>query len=349
MNTDKLSKLQQIASGSTYAAENNYEAANKINTVKLKEKVNSIKATAQAMYPKNSNKAFETFVEQTKSIPLTNKEFKEWYWEQYLSFNPNDRQTIKSNLIKRTEDELKLLQTPTEKEHFLRDKVSKWPNWLTNEFKDDLQSFSTRNADTNLNKAKLVYKDNLYSRLNKLLDRELDPDVGDTAHVDDLMKLEKMNLLDVADAFNGRFGVVSKNGQFVPAFDLEDRSQVYSNDPYGTPSTNEQVMIDELAPDFISNFVKTNLTNNRNKINLDNQASEGFASSVLESGGFEQDKWKEAFSMFAKPDYSTLIKKGLVGEMNAGRAYSDEALVKKLWMAMNEYKDFLGEDNAPNT
>jgi hypothetical protein len=39
----------------------------------------------------------------------------------------------------------------------------------------------------------------------------------------------------------------------------------------------------------------------------------------------------------------------LVGEMNAGRAYSDEALVKKLWMAMNEYKDFLGEDNAPNT
>jgi hypothetical protein len=349
MNTDKLSKLQQIASGSTFSSQTAYDNVSQINNAKLKEKVNYVKDTVKKMYPNNQEKAFESWVEQTKTIPLTDKNFREWYWEQYLTFNPDKRENTKQNLINRTELELSMLETPTQKEHYLRDKVSSWPNWLTNEFKDSLQGLSTRNADTNLNKAKLVYKDDLGRRLTKLSSKSIDPDVGENAHVDDLMKLEKMNLLDVAEVLNGRFGVVNKDGGFTPAFDLKDRSQVYSNDVFGSPSTDEQLLVDELAPDFISSFVKTNLVNQRNKINLDNQASEGFASSVLESGGFPQDKWKDAFSMFAKPDYQTLIKKGLIGEINAGRAYSDEDIVKKLWLAMNEYKDFLGEDNGPNT
>ena len=65
-----------------------------------------------------------------------------------------------------------MLETPTEKEHYLRDKVSRWPEWLIKEFKDDLQNFSTRNADVNFNKAKQVYKDDLSKRLgNKKIEQ----------------------------------------------------------------------------------------------------------------------------------------------------------------------------------
>jgi hypothetical protein len=223
------------------------------------------------------------------------------------------------------------------------------PNWLINEVKDDLQNYSTKNSDTNLNKAKQVYKDNLARRLSNLSDRELDPDVSEEAHIDDLLKLEKMNLMDVSEAFNGRFGVVGKEGNFIPAFDLSDRTQVFPEDPFGNPNTDEQLMIDDLAPDFIRGFVKNSLTNQREKINLDNKASEGVASMMLESGSLTPDKWNEAFSMFSNPDYTQLMKKGLRGELEAGRITNSEDMVKNIYMVLSQYKDLLGDtQNGPN-
>jgi hypothetical protein len=219
---------------------------------------------------------------------------------------------------------------------------------MINEFKDDLQNFSTRNSDINLNKSKQVYKDDLTRRLNKLSSKELDPDVPEEAHTDDLLKLERMNLLDVANAINGRFGVANKEGNFVPAFDLQDRTQVFPNDLYGTPSTDEQLMIDELAPEFIKNYVKGNVAKQRTKINLDNKASEGVAASMLETGALSPDKWNEAFSMFSKPEYQTLIEKGMMGEINSGRVKTQDDLIKTLYMAMSQYKGLLGDENAPN-
>jgi len=350
MNTDKLNKLQQIAEGTTYTGKTNSKRFSDIRADQTKNKLEKIEASIKQMYPNNKQEFFNTWLQATKDLPLPTDKIKEQYWKKYLELHPDGESKAKEELISRTEREMEMFQSPTEKEHFLRDKVSRWPKWMIEEFKDDLQNFSTRNADINLNKAKQVYKDDLSKRLKQLTPKELDPDVSEDAHIEDLLKLERMNLLDVSNAINGRFGVANKDGVFTPAFDLEDRSQVFPQDPYGTPNTDEQLMVDELAPEFIKNFVKTNVANQRAKINLDNKASEGVAANMLETGSLTPDKWNEAFSMFAKPEYQTLIERGMMGEINSGRIKNEKDIMKTLYMALNQYKDlFQGDVNAPNT
>lgn len=340
---DLYVKLQQIASGKQYTESTNIENVSEIRAKDLKKKLNDITNNIKRMYPTKPKKVFETWKQETEDFPMPTKSFKETYWKQYLSLSPDGSDAEKKKMITNTELELEMLESPTEKEHYLRDKVSRWPEWLITEFKDDIQNLSARNSMTNLNKSKQVYKDDLSRRLGSLADRELDADVSEEAHIDDLLKLEKMNLMDVADAINGRFGVADKSGSFMPAFDLQDRSQVFQNDPHGTPSLGEQTMIDELSPPFIRDFVKGNLSNQRSKINMDNKASEGVAKMMLENGALSPDKWGEAFSMFSKPEYRTLMEQGLRGEINSGRVKNDEDLVKAIYMAMNQYKDLLGE------
>ena len=349
MNIDKLSKLQQLATGSVYTGKTSYENVSEIRASKLKDKLNKMEKEIVEMYPKNKQKVFETWIQATKDFPMPTSSFKEYYWNKYLNLHPENKKTAKEELINRTASELQLIQTPQEKEHYLRDKVSRWPEWLTSEFKDDLQNYSTRVSDSNLNKSKQLYKDNLSKRLVNLSNKELDPDVSEESHIDDLLKLERMNLLDVADVLNGRFGVSNKEGTFIPSFDLQDRTQVFPQDPYGSPTTDEQLMIDDLAPDFIRQYVKGNVSNQRAKINMDNKATEALAASMLETGSLTPDKWSEAFSMISKPSYMDLIKRGMMGEVESGRVKSNEDIVKTIYMALSQYKDLLGEpSNGPN-
>lgn len=219
MNTDKLNKLQQIAEGSVYTGRANNNNFSELKATKLKTKLKSIEDGIKQMYPKNKEQVFKTWVQATKEFPLPTKEFKDYYWNKYLDLHPEGKDVAKKEMISRAELEMKMFETPTEKEYYLREQIARWPNWMANEFKDDLQNFSTRNADVNLNKAKQVYKDDLTKRLNKLSSKELDPDVPEEVHTNDLLKLERMNLLDVANAINGRFGVANKEGSFVPAND----------------------------------------------------------------------------------------------------------------------------------
>jgi hypothetical protein len=343
MNQDLMNQLQQIATGKMTSSNDSYENTNETKAVDLKTKLNDTIKSLKEMYPTNPNKVFESFKQATVDLPLPTDNFKEYYWDKYLEMYPSGKEDAKIELIKQTENELSKLNSPSEKEFYLRDKLSRFPKWLTSEFKDDVQNLSFRNSYSNLNKSKQLYKDDLATRLDSMNKHELDPDVGEEAHVNDLLKLEKMNLTGVANSFNGRFGVADNKGNFNLASDLQDRKQVFPNDPANSPSQAEQLMVDELAPEFIRKYVKGNLSNQRTKINLDNQASEGVAGMMLEQGKFTLDKWGDAFSMFAKPNYQTLMELGIKGEINSGRVKSDEDLVKTVYMAMNKYKDLLGE------
>jgi len=344
MNIDKLSKLQQIASGSQYATTTSYDNVEKINNENIKQKIKGVVNSTKSMYKDDPVRGFEVFQEQTKNLPLVNDEIKEWYWNTYLNYDEENKDKTKQNLISDTEVDLESLDTIVKKEHYLRDKVSRWPKWLVETFKDDLQNFSTKTAHSNLNKAKLLYKDDLSKRLFNLNNQDLDPDVGESVHISDILKLEKMNLLDGAKSFNGRLGVMGSNKQFILANDLQDISEVYKNNKTETPSIEEQVVIDELAPDFVSNHVKAKLLNQREKINLDNKVTETLAANILESGSLTQDKWKDAFSLFDRPQYDMLIEKAIIGEINSGRIYSDEDLVKTIWSSLNEYKDYFNNN-----
>ena len=76
---------------------------------------------------------------------------------------------------------------------------------------------------------------------------------------------------------------------------------------------------------------------------VDNKAAEGVAGMLLDQGKLTPDKWGEAFSMFEKPHYETLITRGLQGEIAAGRLKTNDDLSRILYTAVNQYKDFLGD------
>ena len=277
-------------------------------------------------------------MKETKEIPFPTQKFNEYYWNKTLDMHPDGREEAKKNLISRTESELNMFNSPTEKEFFLRDKISRFPSWLTKEFSGDVQNLSFRNANSNLNKAKALYRDDLNNRLTNLSDKEMDPDVGIDAHVKDLVKLEQLNLLPVADSLNGRFGVVDKTGKFIPAFDLQDRASIFEKDIEGNPGPNEQFMVSDLSPPIIRNYVVGNVSTQRQKINMDNKAAEAVAGMLLDKGKLTPDKWGEAFSMFQKPHYESLITRGLQGEIAAGRIKTNDDLSRILYTAIHQYK-----------
>jgi len=343
MKQDLYNQLQNMATNSIYTGQTNIDAVNNKKEMGLKDTLRTLETNLKTLYPDNKQKQFDSWMKETKDIPFPTQKFNEYYWNKTLDLHPQGREAAKESLIWRTETEMNMFQSPTEKEFFLRDKISRFPSWLTKEFSGDVQNLSFRNANSNLNKAKALYRDDLSRRLSDLSDKEMDPDVGIDAHMNDLLKLEQLNLLPVANAVNGRFGVVNKTGEFTPAFDLQDRETIFPKDVAGSPGINEQLMISDLSPPLIRDYVVGNLANQRNKINLDNKTAEGVAGMMLDQGKLTPDKWGEAFSMFQKPHYETLITRGLNGEIAAGRLKTNDDLSRILYTAVNQYKDFLGD------
>jgi hypothetical protein len=339
MNQDRLNKLQQLAINNTSSPSNMYSLVTEQTVDAFNNKIKRFKDKATQMFPNNKEKAFETWYNNTKDLVFPNNKAKENYWSMYYSLNPKEKTEIQDEILDNIEQELKFIDTPNEKEHFLRDKISKLPSFFEDEYKDYLQQLSARNANTNLNKAYQFYKDDLSNRLSKLSYKELDPDVSKDEHIKDLLKLEKMNLLDVSEAANGRFGVVGKDGKFIPAFDIEDRNNIFPNDKSSSPLLSEQLAIDDLATDFLNKYVDGNIAFQRNKIKTDNAETENIARRLLQTGSLKPEKWNEAFSMFSKPNYQDLITMGLQGEMESGRIKSDEDIVKTLYSTIAEYKD----------
>jgi len=340
MKQELYNQLQSMATNSVYSGQSTLDTVNSKKESILKDTLNTLESNLQTLYPDNKQKQFDSWMKETKDISIPTQKFNEYYWNKTLDLHPQGRDAAKESLIRRTEQELNMFQTPSEKEFFLRDKLSKFPAWLTKEFSGDVQNLSFRNANSNLNKSKALYRDDLSQRLSAMNGKELDPDVGIDAHVNDLLKLEQMNLLQVADSINGRFGVVNKTGAFVPAFDLKDQENILGA---SSPGINEQLMISELSPPLIKDYVTGNLNLQRNKINLENRAAEGVAGMLLDQGKLTPDKWGEAFSMFSKPNYASLITRGMHGEIAAGRIKTNDDLSRTLFSVVNQYKDFLGD------
>lgn len=338
IDPNKISKLQDIATMMVNPSNYSEQQVTDLISEQFKNKIKTIEQTVKQMYPTLKGKQHDTFVDMTKDLEIPNDKLKDYYWNKYLELSPHSIDETKNKLIDQITYKLGLYNTPTEKEHFLRDSISKWPNWLTKEYIGDLQNYSIKNADANLNKAKLIYKDDLSNRLKGFLTSPLDPDVSESVHIKDILDLETKGLLNVAKVINGRFGVVDKKGSFIPATDLQSRSDVFENQT-SQPTIDEQLMVNDLAPSFIKEFVGLNLNGQRTKINTDNKVAEGFAGMLLDNGTLPIEKWSEAFSMFEKPEYTSLIKRGLIGQMNTGKVKTHEDIVKSIWQAMSQYKE----------
>lgn len=300
---------------------------------------------ASKMYPQNKDTQFEYFKKNVNISGMTN-EAKDFYWNQYQKINPRGLEGTRQDYINITARELDMISGVSKKEFFLRNKLATAPAWVKDVLEPELAKLSTVVANANYSKATKVYEEDVKVRSNAFLSNaNLDPDVSIEDHTTDLVKLEQMNLFDVAAVVNGRAGVYNKQNQFVPGFAIEGRNQIIPDDPYGSPSAEEQLRIRETTTPYFKSAVERKLYSNQSVINREEQMSAMMASKMLEDGKFTIDRWSEAFSMNPEASPQDAIMRGIRGEIKSKRVQTYQDLAQTIYTAMNTYGNMFGVNN----
>jgi hypothetical protein len=343
---DLYSSLQQIATESVVGpAAAKAPDANKLIAAEEKMKLDAATKRAMSMYPNAPEDRFNYWKKSVDTTGLSN-EAKQYYWKAYQDLNPRGFEGTKEDFINVTARELKQISGTTAKEFFLRDRIANSPDWVKPILEPELAKISTVVANANYNKSAQVYADDVRGRSKVFLSKAtLDPDTAIDDHTNDLVRLEQLNLLDVADVVNGRAGVYKDDGTFVPSFAIKDRNDIFNNDIYGSPSAAEQLKVKETASPYFKEAIEESIYMNRNKIKQDERASEAAATKMLEEGKFTVDKWGEAFSMVPESDKRQQIIRGIKGEIAAKRVSSYKDLAQTIYTAMSQYGDMLGDMN----
>ena len=342
---DLYSSLQKIASESvggnpTAKTEDAKELILKEETAKLTQ----VKQLAERMYPNSKDNQFAYWKKNTDISSLSNETKKE-YWKFYQELNPRGFESTKDDFINVTKRELSQIYGVTSKEFFLRDRISNSPDWVKPILEEELAKVSTIVANANYNKSAQVYAKDVQNRATMFLSNvSLDPDISIDDHTNDLVKLEQLNLMDVATVLNGRAGVFNEAGAFVPSFAINNRSDIFKADAYGAPSVAEQMKVKDVSLPYFKKAIEESIYMNRATIKTQERTSELEATKLLEQGNFNIDRWGEAFSMLPEADPQEQIIRGIKGEISAKRVNTYKELAQTVYAAMNQYGNMLGEN-----
>lgn len=303
-------------------------------------KVNDITNLANQMYPQDATSRFKFWQKEidVSQLPAAAKNV---YWKNYETLHPDGIDGATKDFVNVTKRELDSIPGMSQKEFFLRERVTQTPDWARKQLEPLLAEVSTTVANANLNKAQQVYVSDLDTRVNAFLSKvQLDPDVAIEDHANDMMKLEQMNLLEMAQVQNGRVGFTKDGTKFVPAFGLEDSAQVLQNSAV-TPSLGEQVLVREVGLSPIKNAVESNVTKGRREIQMQEQTSKTIATQYLRDGIYKMAAWDKAFSLIPDMPMEDRVLLGLQGEINAGRITSEKELAQAIYMTIDKYKNNL--------
>jgi len=348
MNNNLFNQLQTMA---MQAMPQNYSQPETVDSVVDNEQIQLLgKKRKQVfeMFPDNSQERFNYWKTQIDTTGMTAKA-KQTYWKDYEAMHPEGIVGAKRDFVDVTKRELDYIESPVAKEFFLRERLDNTPEWARKELDPILGELSTIVANSNYAKAQQVYMKDLDLRINRFaVLAQLDPDVSVENHTTDITKLEQMNLLEVAKVEQGRVGVYSKGGKFIPAFGLQSRNDVFENDSNGSPSLEEQSVIRSLAPTIIKKAIQGNLAVARNKIMADERAGIAVAEKYLTDGAFNFDQWDTAFSMLHNVPMYDKIKLGLRGEITAGRIKTESDLKSAIYQSVSKYSSFLEKKENNN-
>jgi hypothetical protein len=336
LNNNFYNELQDIASAAIPKAESNTNPVNvedglsKQATAKLKESTD----LAMQMYPSEAGERFDFWKKQNKPENM-DPATKDIYWKTYEQMHPEGKVGATRDFVDITKVELDTIGSNVGKEYFLRDRLVNTPVWARKELDPMLGILSANVANSNYSKSQQVYMKDLELRsMNFAAKNTLDPDVSIDSHTQDAVKLEQLNLLELGTVQEGRIGVYSEGGQFIPAFGLTDRKEIFAKDMYASPSLEEQSVVRGIAPNIIRKAVEGNLAVNRNKIQSQERTGEAVASNYLTTGAFGIDKWNTAFAMLPNVSNFDKIKQGLQGEIASGRITSEKDLIRTIYQSM---------------
>lgn len=337
---NKLEQLYQIATNN-----NNQQSTIHNSLLERNSKINLLKAQKEISIAKGSSKdPYEVF---TKWFDSTQKYVdnsnRNKYWEIALQLFPGSVEQAKDFL--KNHINAKSKGDSYQEEISLRNLATKIPDWAVDEVKPRIDFLQSQNANQNLMKAINLYKKNLTSRLDKLTENPLDLDVPEEEHVKDFLKLEGLNLLDVAKVENGRLITANDKGIIVPAFQIEDRKQVLKKDPNGTPLPSEMDVIYKVAPDLIREAVSKNLQKSKELVNLGNKAASASAMNMLESGSLDVPNWGEAFSIINNLEPDTVLRSAIKGSSKKNPYRSVNDIVSHVMEIEKTYPDLISEIN----
>jgi len=334
-----LSQLQSIASESA----NNTAQIKSTELIEATEKQNleSIFNTASTMYPANQKNAVNYILKTVKTDTMKPNTINN-YWSLFETTFPDYSSQLKEQLITNIKTTLNTKQSDSEKEFYLRDLVDTLPPWASETFYPTLAQVSMNVANANMSKATQVYKTELDTRIQAIRNSSLDPEVASSVHTNDLIKLETMNMLNSARVINGRIAVITQDGTVIMANELKNRAEVFGAENIGLPSLHEQVEVERLSKDIITDAVNTSIKRTRAEVTKQNAEISFETRMNLEKGMFTIDEWDTAFATINTNNIQQAITSGLYGEINAGRIKTNKDLQETLFAVLIKYKDMLG-------
>jgi len=343
---DLMSSLQQIASesvsGAVVITTKEQELIDKQDIAKIKQ----VSEVASKMYPNNPVSRFNYWKKNINVDGMSNNARNE-YWQTYQNIHPRGIEGAQSDFVNVTLNEVNLIGGVSNKEFFLRDRIDNSPAWARTVLEPELAKLSTTVANANLSKANQVYSKSLSDKINNfILQNDLDPDVSVEQHTADFVRLEQLNLFDVANVINGRIGIYGQNNQFIPGFAVENRQQVFPKDQFGAPSFAEQVLVRDSAINPIKQAVDMKLSAQRSVISMQERQSAMEATKLLEQGFYALDRWGEAFSINAESNPQDQIIRGLKGEIASKRITNEQELAESIYTAMSKYPTMFGDLNG---
>lgn len=343
---DLMSSLQKIASesvtGTVIPEAKEQELIDTQDVAKIKQ----IAEVANRMYPNNPDRRFSYWKKNISIDGMSNIARNE-YWKTYQNIHPRGLDGAKSDFVNVTLNEINLIGGVSNKEFFLRDRIDNSPAWAKEVLEPELAKLSTTVANANLSKASQVYSKSLEEKVNSfILQNDLDPDVSVEQHTADFVRLEQLNLFDVANVVNGRIGIYGQNNQFIPGFAVENRQQIFPKDQFGAPSFVEQVLVRDNAINPIKQAVDLKLAAQRSAISRQERQSAMEATKLLEQGFYSIDRWGEAFSINSESNPQDQIIRGLKGEIASKRITNEQELAESIYTAMTKYPTMFGDLNG---
>lgn len=293
LNPDKLQKLFEIATGRKPEQIRMAETKKKVTGLERSKKRKQI---FKELY-KDPVTAFERWYQD--SLKDVNSDNADEFWADAEADFPGSPEQAKDWL----RSNIQRPQDPTAKEFTLRNTMSKAPSWLQSELSPELADAERVVTSQNLSKSQVAYRKVLQDKLTKFDFSSLDPDVPAEIHVDDMLKLELMGLLDTASVTEGRFVVTNKDGTIQPAFALGN-----SDEAGGFGLGPETEILAKMAKPMFEKAVVAGLDLGAQTQSMNNRAVTGAGLQMLPD--MDISEWSTVLGAMPKEDVPGAIQAG---------------------------------------
>lgn len=330
LNADKLQNLYRLATGKdSNTLPDTKQKTNNEKTSKAKKSYLSYKSAYT-----DPLEAWNKWVDSM--LPDITTDSSDELWREAESVFPGNQEQARTAIKDRLRTGIKS-NDPATREQQLRNTATKSPSWLAPELEEELKITGVKASTQNLNKAKTVYLSSLENKIKKFDFSSLDPDVPAEVHIDEMVKLEAMGLLETAKIINGRLAVVNNSGAIQPAFAVTQEAEISGALNLDSP---ELQTILQLAPPLFKKYVEPALQESQDFMTMNNKASSGAALGLLRGGNLPVDRWHEALSLLNENQRAG-IDEGIAGLASSNQQMNEDDAAKYSMDIISNYGGML--------